>query len=170
MGVQTCDRMLIFSLLCRVKTMSACTNCLPVKRQQERSMWVILSESQDNRKKAFSDRWRTGAQEWEKVKMGETQSLPQWLEESVQFLRVLNWVILPKHGAGRLSGAACGFPVGYRDSRWGNGKDPLLVLTAQGHVRLMGNGNITDYQHMDYQVNVTQPKTFLIKRFIIMHL
>ncbi|KAK1885158.1 Ketol-acid reductoisomerase (NADP(+)) [Dissostichus eleginoides] len=30
--------------------------------QQHGSMWVILSESQDNRKKAFSDRWMTGAQ------------------------------------------------------------------------------------------------------------
>lgn len=42
-------------------------------------MWVILSESQDNRKKAFSDRWRTGAQEWEKVKMGRHKAfLADW--------------------------------------------------------------------------------------------
>lgn len=64
-----------FTTLCEA-TVVACAVCLPVNRQQDGSMWVILSESQDNGKKAFSDRWMTGAQEWEKVKMGETQSLP----------------------------------------------------------------------------------------------
>lgn len=106
------------------ETVSVCTVCLPVNRQDE-SAWVILSQSQDNRKKGFSDRWSTGAQEWEKVEMGETQSFPRWLGESVRFLRVLNWEVLPKHGTGRLSGAACGFPVGRRDSRWGSG-GPLI--------------------------------------------
>lgn len=54
------------------------------------------------------DRWMAGVQEWEKVKMGETQSFPHWL--SVRFLRVLNRLVLPKHGQGRLRGDACGSP------------------------------------------------------------
>lgn len=33
------------------------------------------------------------------------------------FLRVLNHVVLPKHGQGRLRGAACASLGGYRDSR-----------------------------------------------------
>lgn len=65
-----------FSLLHVQETTAVCAVCPSVNRQQDRSMWVILSESQDNRKKAFSDRWVTGVREWEKVKMGETQSLP----------------------------------------------------------------------------------------------
>lgn len=40
---------------------------------------MILSESQDNRTKAFSDRWMSAVQEWEKVTMGETQRLIQRL-------------------------------------------------------------------------------------------
>lgn len=133
-----------------------CAVCLPVSRQQDGSMWVILSESQDNRKKALSDRWMTGAQEWEKVKMGETQSLPHWLGESVRFLRVLNRVVLPKHGPGRLRGAACGSPGGCRDSRWGSGEDHLLTLTTRGRLRqrVMGNGNIIDLSTPYYWVNV----------------
>lgn len=54
------------------------------------------------------DRWMAGVQEWEKVKMGETQSFPHWL--SVRFLRVLNRRVLPRHGQGRLRGDACGSP------------------------------------------------------------
>ncbi|TNN88891.1 hypothetical protein EYF80_000769 [Liparis tanakae] len=51
-------------------TMPVCAVCLPVNGQRDGSMCVILSESQDNRKKVFSDRWMTGAQEWEKTAIG----------------------------------------------------------------------------------------------------
>ena len=90
--------------LCQEQWLRACA----VSRQQDESVWVIVSESQDNREKAFSDRWMTGALEWEKVNMGQTQSLPRGL--GVRFLRVLNSLVLPKHDRGKLRGAACGSP------------------------------------------------------------
>lgn len=43
--------------------MAVCASCLPVNRQQDGTMWVILSESQDSRKKNLSDRWMTGVGE-----------------------------------------------------------------------------------------------------------
>lgn len=78
---------------------------------------------------------------WERDKAFHTD----W-GESVRFLRVLNRVVLPKHGAGRLRGAACGSPGGHQHSGWGSEEDHLLALTKRGRLslRMMGNGHISD--------------------------
>lgn len=48
---------------------------------------------------------------------------------SVWFLRVLNRAVLPKHGQGRLRGAACASHGGRRDSRWSRGEEQASAST-----------------------------------------
>lgn len=115
--------------------------------------WSCQNHRTTGRKHSPTDGWQecgSGRRSrWERHKAFHTD----W--ESVRFLRVLNCVVLPKHGLGRLRGAARGSPGRYRDSRWGSGGDLLLALRTRRRLRLrvMGNGNMTDLSMAGYFVN-----------------
>lgn len=101
--------------------------CLGANRQQDGTMWVILSESQDNRKKAFCDRWTTGVQEWEKVKMGDSKPFTLTGRECA-----ISPGAKPSSSAKarlrQMRGAACGSPVGilrHKMRLWR--KNPLII-------------------------------------------
>lgn len=73
--------------------------------------WSCQNHRTTGRKRSLTDGWqecRSGRRSrWERHKAFHTDCM--W------FLRVLKCAVLPKHGLGRLRGAACGSPGGKQD-------------------------------------------------------
>lgn len=136
------------------ETMAVCAACLPVNRQQDGTMWVILSESQDNRKRKIlwqMDDRSAGVGEGQDGRERDTKpSTPTGRESTIS--QGAKPCSPAKARPRQMRGAACGSHGGHGDSRWGSGEDHLLALTAWGWLRLrvMGNCDLLIHQQLDY--------------------
>lgn len=89
----------------------------------------------------------TGAQEWEKVKTGNTKLTRERVCVDSQGAKQRRPAKARKREVKRVClwlSAVTPLSWGYRDSRWGSGEDHLLALTARGprRQRVMANGEI----------------------------
>ncbi|KAK5849707.1 hypothetical protein PBY51_014019 [Eleginops maclovinus] len=80
-------------------------------------MWVILSESQDNRKKAFSDRWMTGAQAGVGEGRDGRDTKPSTLTGRESVISQGAKPQSPAKARPRLRGAACDTPGGVTETQ-----------------------------------------------------